>query len=149
MTRALQRKRGEQGYLRWHHITRTQTFPTVQRRSESRSHPLPDKIEFSAARLQRMRKSRCSWFLSSPGYVHLDPGVCRALGTMRGRPLILGVTCCCSVTKLCLTLRPLPGSIPRSLLRFMSIESVMPSRPAVPVSSCPQSFPASGSFPMS
>ena len=33
----------------------------------------------------------------------------------------------------------------RSLLRLMSIETVMPS----PFSSCPQSFPASGSFQMS
>ena len=39
-----------------------------------------------------------------------------------------------------------------SLLRFMSIESVMPSAlssSAVPFSSCLQSFPASGSFPIS
>ena len=40
----------------------------------------------------------------------------------------------------------------RSSLRLMSIESVMPpaiSSSVVPFSSCPQSFPASGSFPMS
>ena len=39
-----------------------------------------------------------------------------------------------------------------SLLKFMSIESVMPSNhlvPVIPFSSCLQSFPASGSFPMS
>ena len=39
-----------------------------------------------------------------------------------------------------------------SLLRLMSIESVMPSSHlilCVPFSSCPQSFPASGSFQMS
>ena len=39
-----------------------------------------------------------------------------------------------------------------SLLKLVSIESVMPSNQlisAVPFSSCPQSFPASGSFPMS
>ena len=39
-----------------------------------------------------------------------------------------------------------------SLLKLMSIESVMPSTissSAVPLSSCLQSFPASGSFPMS
>jgi len=39
-----------------------------------------------------------------------------------------------------------------SLLRLMSIESVMPSNhliSVIPFSSCPQSFPASGSFPMS
>ena len=38
------------------------------------------------------------------------------------------------------------------LLKFMSIESVMPSNYLIlccPFSSCPQSFPASGSFPMS
>ena len=39
-----------------------------------------------------------------------------------------------------------------SLLKLMSITSVMPSNhliPVIPFSSCPQSFPASGSFPMS
>ena len=40
----------------------------------------------------------------------------------------------------------------QSSLKFMSIESVMPSSissSVVPFSSCPQSLPASGSFPMS
>ena len=40
----------------------------------------------------------------------------------------------------------------RSFLKFMSIESVMPSSHLIlliPFSSCPQSLPASGSFPMS
>ena len=40
----------------------------------------------------------------------------------------------------------------RSLPKLMSIESVMPSNHLIlcrPFSSCPQSFPASGSFPMS
>ena len=39
-----------------------------------------------------------------------------------------------------------------SLLKFVSIELVMPSNhlmSVVPFSSCPQSFPAAGSFPMS
>ena len=36
-----------------------------------------------------------------------------------------------------------------SLLKLMSIESVMPSNHVAPFSSCPQSFPASGSFLMS
>ena len=39
-----------------------------------------------------------------------------------------------------------------NLLKFMSIESVMPSKHLIlccPFFSCPQSFPASGSFPMS
>ena len=42
-------------------------------------------------------------------------------------------------------------TISPSLLRLMSIESMIPSiSPSVsPFSSCPQSFPASGSFPMS
>ena len=66
--------------------------------------------------------------------------------------------CCCSVTKL----RPtpcdptdystpglLPFTISRSLLKFTSIELVMPSNHFIlsaPFSSCPQSFPVSGSF---
>ena len=43
-------------------------------------------------------------------------------------------------------------TISQSLLKLMTIESVMPSNPLIlcrPFSSCPQSFPASGSFPMS
>ena len=43
-------------------------------------------------------------------------------------------------------------TIPQSLLKLMSIESVMPSNHLIlchPLSSCLQSFPASGSFQMS
>ena len=43
-------------------------------------------------------------------------------------------------------------TISRSLPKFTSIESVMPSNHLIlchPFCSCPQSFPASGSFPMS
>ena len=66
-----------------------------------------------------------------------------------------------SVAQSCLTLcdpmnRSTPGLLSitnsRSLLKLMSIESVMPpaiSSSAVPFSSCPQSLPASGSFQMS
>ena len=46
----------------------------------------------------------------------------------------------------------LPFTISWSLLKLMSIELVMPSNhliSVVPFSSCPQSFPASGSFQMS
>ena len=69
--------------------------------------------------------------------------------------------CCCSVAKLCLTLcnhmdYSLAGflsyTFSQSLLKFMSIESVMLSNHLVlchPLSFCLQSFPASGSFPMS
>ena len=66
-----------------------------------------------------------------------------------------------SVTQSCPTLcdhvnHSTPASLSitnsRSLPRLMSIKSVMPSSyfiPVVPFSSCPQSLPASGSFPMS
>ena len=40
-------------------------------------------------------------------------------------------------------------TISQSLLKLISIESVMPSNHLIPFSSCLQSFPASGSFPMS
>ena len=63
-----------------------------------------------------------------------------------------------SVAQLCLTLQPhglRPGLLfnnsSRSLPKLMSIESVMPSTissSVVPFSSCPQSFPSSGSFPI-
>ena len=49
-------------------------------------------------------------------------------------------------------LLPCPSPNSRSLLKLMSIMSVMPSNHLIlcrPLSSCPQSFPASGSFQMS
>ena len=48
--------------------------------------------------------------------------------------------------------RPLCPSLSTWVLRLVSIDSVIPSNhliPVAPFSSCPQSFPASGSFPMS
>ena len=68
----------------------------------------------------------------------------------------------CSVTKSCPTLRnpidcrhqaSLSFTIFQSLLKLMFTESVMPNNHLIlyypPFSSCPQSFPASGSFPKS
>ena len=67
----------------------------------------------------------------------------------------------CSVAKSCLTLcdpittvlqASLSFTISQSLLKFTSTESMMPSNDLIlccPFSSCLQSFPASGSFPMS
>ena len=59
----------------------------------------------------------------------------------------------CSVAQSCLTLCHLMDfTIFRSLCKLMSTELVMPSNHLIlchPFSSCPQSFPASGSFPMS
>ena len=68
--------------------------------------------------------------------------------------------CYCSVAKLYPTLQPhglqhtslLSFTISQSLLKLMSIESVMPSNHLIlctPFSSCPQSFPASVSLPVS
>ena len=67
-----------------------------------------------------------------------------------------------SITQLCPTLFVTPWTAAHqaslsitnswSLLKLMSIESVMPSNRLIllhPLSSCLQSFPASGSFPMS
>ena len=74
---------------------------------------------------------------------------------------IYGTDCCCSLTKLYLTLcnpkdcsthDPLSFTISRSLLKLMPIESMMPSNHFIlchPFSSRPQSFPASRSFLMS
>ena len=67
---------------------------------------------------------------------------------------------CFSVSKLCLTLiswtvphhAPLSSTLSRSLLEFMSIDLVVPSNHLIlchPLSFCFQSFPASGSLPMS
>ena len=69
--------------------------------------------------------------------------------------------CCCLVVKyVWLFVTPhtaahqasLSFTISKSLLKFMSIESMMPSNHLIlccPLLFCPQSFPASGSFPMS
>ena len=72
--------------------------------------------------------------------------------------------CCCVQSLSCVWLFATPGTaahqaslyfaISQSLLKLTSIESVMPSHPTVshsviPLFSCLQSFPASGSFPMS
>ena len=68
---------------------------------------------------------------------------------------------CCSVTQLCLTLwDPMDCSMPgfpvlHHLPEFVQThvhcvgDAIQPSHPVVPFSSCLQSFPASGSFPMS
>ena len=66
--------------------------------------------------------------------------------------------CCCSAAQSCPTLgtpwaaarlASLSFTNSRSLLKLMSIELVMPSNHLILFSSCLQSFPASGSFPMS
>ena len=85
---------------------------------------------------------------------------CDHKGTSQGRAVTRQQSCC-SVTKSCLTLwtpwtavrqASLSFTISQSLLKLMSIESVMPSNRLIlrhPFSSCPQSFPATGFFPMS
>ena len=82
---------------------------------------------------------------------------------VKGHQTIL-LKCCCSVTQSCPPLcgkKRISGLIPwtsacqaslsftisRNLLKLMSIESMMSS--SVTLFFCPQSFPASGSFPMS
>ena len=69
--------------------------------------------------------------------------------------------CCCSVTNSCLTLcDPINSStsgfcVPHCLPEFAQIhvhwvnDTIQPSYPVTPFSSCPQSFLASGSFPVS
>ena len=80
---------------------------------------------------------------------------------MLAQTLLFSNLHCCSVTKSCLALHDsLDCSIPGfavlrhlpELLKPMSIELVMPSNHLIlccPFSSCPQSFPATGSFPVS
>ena len=69
--------------------------------------------------------------------------------------------CCCSVAQVCLTLcNPMDCSTPGFLVLHNHLElaqtwvhwvsgAIQSSSPVSPFSSCPQSFPASGSFPMS
>ena len=74
----------------------------------------------------------------------------------------VGELCCCSVARSCPTpCDPmdcsLPGfPVPHHLLDFAKVhvqwmgDAIQPSHPLLfPLASCPQSFPASGSFPMS
>ena len=72
--------------------------------------------------------------------------------------IFLCVLCCSSVTKLYLTLYycSTPGfPVLYYLSKFVQIhvswvsDALQPSHPVVPFFSCPQSFPASGFFPMS
>ena len=75
-------------------------------------------------------------------------------------PNILYVVHCCSLSRVWLFPTPwaaapqasLSFTISRSLLKLTSIEEVLPSNHLIlyhPFSSCPQSFPSSGSFPKS
>ena len=68
--------------------------------------------------------------------------------------------CCCSITKSCLTLcnsmdYSILGFSVYYLLEFAQThvcwvsDAIKPSHPVSPFSSCPQSLPASGSFPIS
>ena len=72
---------------------------------------------------------------------------------------ILSYVVSCSAAQLCLFVTPWTAAcqasvsftISQSLLKLMSIESEMPPNRLIlccPFNSCPQSFPASGSFPM-
>ena len=75
--------------------------------------------------------------------------------------LVRGCCCCCSVPELCPTIcDPMDCSTPgcpvfHHLPEFAQThvhwvgDAIQPSHPVVPFFSCPQSFPASGSFPMS
>ena len=77
------------------------------------------------------------------------------------RDCLLSWVTCCSVAQLCLTLcDPLDCSPPGFLVLHYLLEfaekhvhwvgdAIQPSHPVIPFSSCLQSFPASGSFPMS
>ena len=70
------------------------------------------------------------------------------------------ICCCSSVAQLCPTLynpmdaacqASLSFTISQSLLKLMSIESMMPANHLIlccPFSSCPQSYPALGAFPV-
>ena len=93
--------------------------------------------------------------------VGLGSTVSPLLCDLRQVPHHLRCYCCYSVAKSCPALcDPMDNSAPGlpvlhhfslSLLKLMSTEWMMPSNHLIlcrPFSSCPQSFPASGSFPM-
>ena len=87
------------------------------------------------------------------GWIHEHTAAVSATGTQR---------CCCSVAKLCPTLcNPMDCNTPSFLVLYYLLEFGSDSCPlswwchptisssAAPFSSCPQPFPASGSFPVS
>ena len=96
--------------------------------------------------------------LSTHHPLHLPPGTCRIWDTSS---MFVCFCCCCSVTKSCLTLWPhglqharlacpsptprvCSNSCPLSQWCYLISSSIVPF-----FSSCLQSFPSSGSFPMS
>ena len=103
-----------------------------------------------------------SWFESS--YIMVYSALSKPRKMMEKRKTCVPpaqyalLRCCCgSAPKPCLALcdpvhctTPLSFTVSRSLLKVTSIELSMlsVSSSAVPFSSCPQSFPASGSFPV-
>ena len=103
--------------------------------------PAPS-LAYSAVTLQKWQP----WLLGPAGGSHKIPGCLL--------PKISVVQLHCRV-RLFAALRTAahqasPSTISRSLLKLMFIESVMPSNHLIvcrPFSSCPESFPAPGSFP--
>ena len=104
--------------------------------------------------LNAKMKIKTSWLLRAPDYELSGHLVVCILPSP-----VWNICCCCSVTQSCPTLcnplgaRPLcpspapgvyPNSCPSSRWCHPTISSSV-----IPFSSCPQSFPASGSFPMS
>ena len=93
-------------------------------------------------------------------WVSRGPETCVAEPALLGHPVKSGEGCYCSVTKSCPTLHdPMdcstPGfPVPHHLPEFVQVhahwvsDAIPLSSSVIPFSSCLQSFPASGSFPM-
>ena len=141
--------------------------------SKSRTPPLCSALELCLLQHKGVNQGMPRWshtrrgLFTSLGYTHVhemgeshrDSPVSSESASLQSWPLTTAV--CCSVAKSRLTLCNPTGCsmsgfsvlhhLPE-LLKLMSIESLMPSNHLIlchPPSSCPQSFPASRSFPMS
>ena len=115
-------------------------------------------IFWSSCQNQNLRTVRSSTLSQSPFKSYLHCNMTKKKKKNIEKPYIHG---CCSVTQLCLTLRPCglqhtrrlcPSSSPRACLNSHPLSqrshpTILSS--VIPFSSCLQSFPASGSFPVS
>ncbi|CAN0505403.1 unnamed protein product [Rangifer tarandus platyrhynchus] len=117
-------------------------------------HPLGDQVPVSPAQ-GSFHSHQCVFLM------RVQPAVKTVFSSqadVRMSRSVFPICHCCSVAQSCPTLcKPwtaarqasLSFTISWNLLKLMSVESVMPSNHLIlclPFSSCPQSFPASGSF---
>ena len=117
---------------------------------------ITDSVDMNLSKLQKIVEDRGAWHAAVHGFAKSRTQLSNCATTTKVKCTLSSVQ---SLSHVQLFVTPWTAaqqvslSITNSwsLLRLMSIELVMPtiSSSAVPFFSCPQSFPASGSFPVS